>query len=258
MNWAAWTFGGSLVFGTWALLNMALLAQFRGARSRIAETGDLLSVPISAPPPPPFQFSLRSMFVLTVLVALGSALGTRPLPTYPSLSAMWTFQSNGMPGLLCVGVVGYDSGTPAVGYLWRTVGKEPHGPEGRIVIGLSSRQDHYIAVDGVAVQPSGEFQLFVNDLHNNPMRLVIPRGGDGSLRAQPEHVAIEKFWNEVVEPQRRIRPPRPLAESSRHTPCAVRWSDISRGGGRRFVRGQDGVYSASPDVARHSGRMPLC
>ena len=186
---------------------MALLAQFRGARSRIAETGDLLSVPISAPPPPPFQFSLRSMFVLTVLVALGSALGTRPLPTYPSLSTMWTFQSNGMPGLLCVGVVGYDSGTPAVGYLWRTVGKEPHGPEGRIVIGLSSRQDHYIAVDGVAVQPSGEFQLFVNDLHNNPMRLVIPKKEAMEVFGRNLNMSrIKKFWNKVVEPQRRDPP----------------------------------------------------
>ena len=62
----AWTLSGSLVFGTWALLNMALLAQFRSAQSRIAATGDLLSVPISAPPPHPFQFSLRSLFVLDV------------------------------------------------------------------------------------------------------------------------------------------------------------------------------------------------
>ena len=75
------------------------------------------------------------------------------------------------------------------------------------MIGLSSRQDHYIAVDGVAVQPSGEFQLFVNDLHDNPMRLVIPKKEAMEVFGRNLNMSrIEKFWNEVVEPQRRNPP----------------------------------------------------
>jgi hypothetical protein len=200
-----WTFCTALVFAPWALLNMALLAQFRNVQRRIKEQGDQFPPAVADSPPHPLQFSLRSMFVLTILVALACALGTRPPATNDSWNISWA--SPGKSGLWHVEVVGYHSGKPAVGYLWQTMGTQGADPAGRIRVSAvcsSAEPRHYIKVDGVAIQPSEEFQLFVNDLHGDPMRLVIPRKDAMEVFGRQLNASrIEKFWNEVVEPQRR-------------------------------------------------------
>ena len=141
-------------------------------------------------------------------MALGCALGTRPLPLNDSWALEWDLhQSNGDIGLWNVGVVGYRSGRPAVGYLWRSVGKERTHRLTRVGIRYNGGRNSAIEVDGVAIKPSEDFQLFVNDLHNNPMRLVISRKQAIEVFGRKFDISrIEKFWNEVVEPQRHNPP----------------------------------------------------
>jgi hypothetical protein len=202
-----WTLCTSLVLGAWTLLNMALLAQFRRLHEHMAELRKQLPMAMPDPPSHPFQFSLRSMFVLTILVALACAIGTRPRPTDYASSTTWTSTSKGKRYTWCVTMLCYRSGRPAVGYIWREVGTGPSGLQGRIRVRRTSEHTCFVDVDGIAIQPANEFQLFVNDLHSNPMRLVIPTKDATELFGPNLNMSrIEQFWNEVVEPQRRNSP----------------------------------------------------
>jgi hypothetical protein len=196
----AWTFYTALVFTPWTLLNLALLIQFRGVQRQIAELRSQSPMAILDPPPRAFQFSLRSMFILTVLVALASAIGSRPLPTSESWNMGWATSQTRWH----VQVLGYHSGRPVIGSLSKAQGADLSGRR-QLHIFLSLRSSYIDNVGGVAIQPSSEdFQLFVNDLHNNPMRLVIPMKDAMKIFGRNlDKARIEKFWSEVVEPARK-------------------------------------------------------
>ena len=205
----AWAFCASVVLGSWALLNMALLALFRNAKSRMATLAAQFPV-ATAPPPRWLPFLLRSMFVLAILVTLGCWLGMRLLRPTSSWNLAQCFKSRGEQGLWCVGVVGYRSGKPAIGYLWRVVGKQPQSPK---QISLSIGKRPHIEVNGVEIQPTEDFQLFVNDLHDKPMRLVIPAKDAKEVFGRNLDMSrIESFWDKAVEPRRGRRTAAPTGK----------------------------------------------
>lgn len=188
----------------WALLNMVLLSQLRNPPIPVAKAGGEPATPAGKMPPHPVQFSLRSMFVFSVILALACWLGTRPLP--PDDSWGW-FQSgsssNGNVVAWSVEVVGYRSGTPVAGYLWRSEGKKEARSPSRVSVAHDGQRRDLI-VDGSQVRPTHEFQLFVNDCDDNPMRLTIPKKDATELFGRNlDMPRLEKFWQDTVEPQRK-------------------------------------------------------
>jgi hypothetical protein len=179
--------------GIWAFLNMALLTQLREPAAAASD------------PPRPFQYSLRSLFVLTFLVAIACWWGTRPLPPNDHWDEAIGFASPGGVGLWTLDVAGYDSGTPVVGYLWRSEGKRTaHGPGRRLLIEGDGNQHYILMVDGKTIRPEKDFQLFVNDSQDNPLCLKLPRQEAIEIFGKRHNFArIEKFWTDVVEPMRK-------------------------------------------------------
>ncbi|MEN6496956.1 MAG: hypothetical protein ABFD16_21910 [Thermoguttaceae bacterium] len=189
-------------WGAWASVNLLLLSRVRRMPETPRETPGPSEATESTPALPPLQFSLRWAFLATVLVALACWAGTKPLPPDDSWNMSWVSSSQGNTGLWVVQVVGYRSGTPVSGYLWRTEGKgEVHGPTRGSVAAGGHRAE--LTVGGIPVQPTKDFQLFVNDSQDRPMRLVIPR--DKAREVFGRHLdrsRIEEFWAEVVAPLR--------------------------------------------------------
>jgi hypothetical protein len=204
----------SPILGLWAWLNWTLLSGIRASSQTTVVGGS----PIG-PSPRPFQFTLRSMFVLTLIAALACWTGTRPLPPDQQWGYTITSPTNaGSSVMWSIGVVGSHSGVPATGYLWRDE-KTTTTPE-RIYIetvsspnGIQTAHNgiyYSLVVDGKSIEPGKDFQLFVNDSKGNLVCLRIPR--DEAIRAfgRPLNQSrIEEFWKTVVVPQRDHSPQSP-------------------------------------------------
>jgi hypothetical protein len=189
-------------WGGWASVNLLLLSRVRRMPETPLETPGPAEATESTPALSPLQFSLRWAFLATVLVALACWAGTKPLPPDDSWNMSWVSSSEGNTGLWAVNVVGYRSGTPVAGYLWRSEGKgEVRGPAW--VKSTAGEPRAKLTVGGIPIQPTKDFQLFVNDAQDRPMRLVIPRAKAREVFGRHlDRSRIEEFWAEVVEPLR--------------------------------------------------------
>ena len=190
-------------FAVWMLLNLALLSQLRVRKSpgesahsgnedaasaddillapKGEAVGDVVFAPITASNERFPQFSLRSLFVLAILVALACAIGTRPIELNRNWGTSWSTgnggSSTGNAGEWSVFVASLRSGRPAIGYLWRS--KKEGGPT--CFDGLGPHG--YFLVNGQAVAPGRNFILFFNDAEDQPQRLEILQGrGDETIR----------------------------------------------------------------------------
>jgi hypothetical protein len=227
---------GACCFSVWALLNMAWLAQLRRMASSANSSGT--QEPAAAAPEAETpsttpdgvdhhviasastlwqrrfpQFTIRSLFVLTILVALACALGTQPLRASRSTGMSWgAGLSRG--GVEAMGVQVYTSpgGVPLMGFLWREQGTGPvSSPKCFEMTGSSST----FRVGGQYITPNANFILYYNDADDKPQRLEIPRDeaskvfGNGMTSA-----GLEQFWRKRIEPLRKA----PLAPSARRAP----------------------------------------
>jgi hypothetical protein len=214
-------------FGVWMLLNMALLTQLRSRKpggepeqseNQVAaspheillapktepdgQPGDVVFTPLKTPRRWLPQFSLRSLFVLAILVALGSAIGTQPVGFHGN----WSSRSNrwdeagpsGSRTYLEVFLIISGSGHPAIGFLWRSQnrGNTP-------AISVSSSDDT-VRVNGQVVSLGRNFVLFYNDAENKLQRLDIPKEEAIRVFSQLDESQIEKFWREKIEPLRKM------------------------------------------------------
>ncbi len=201
----------SLALAIWAWLNWILLSGLR-AQSQVVVTDEL---PASRGPSWRFQFTLRSMFVLTIIVALACWAGTRPLSPDDHWEQTSSSSSNAGAVMWSVGAVGYRSGRLATGYIWRSEGRTPSTPT-RIRI-QGDRSDGYrLIVDDVPIAPAEEFQLFVNDAEGNPICLRISQEDAAKLFGRPvNQPRIEQFWKDVVITRRNRLSSLSQPESSR-------------------------------------------
>jgi hypothetical protein len=205
-----WHFALMEVLGIWAIVNLILLCRVRSSLAAARREGRS-GPPAPNAPLPPFQFSLRAALVATAIVALGCAMGSRRLPPCDGWEGYQDCSSNGNLVLQSHGVIAYRSGRPVAGYLWREEGKGEVHNSTRVRV-RSGANCAELIVDGKAVEPTGEFQLFVNDLRGDPMRLIVPKEQALGVFARPVNPAtLQKFWNEFVEPARKT-PLQPLGE----------------------------------------------
>lgn len=197
----------SLPLGAWGGVNLVFLAEARSRRAADQAALKQSEAPEKALPPLRFRFSLRSLFVALVIVALGCAAGSRRLPPSMQRSITQSFSSAGGSGLLAAGVIQYRDGTPVAGYLWRAEGEALREVRERFAISTQrskGRSECELQIDDLKVTPSKEFQLFVNDLDGNPRRLIVPRDqADQLFRGNLDMDKLGEFWNTWVEPQRK-------------------------------------------------------
>ena len=209
-------------FAVWMLLNLALLSQLRDRKSpndlahsgnedaasandivlapRSEATGDVVFTPIAASDERFPQFSLRSLFVLAILVALACAIGTQPIAPSKTWRSSWGGTAGGKPVLWSVHVVSSRAGVPAIGYLWRAQGEKASSP---MCFDVSASAD-YFAVNGRPVTPGRNFILFYNDADDQPQRLEMSK--EEAMRvfgSQKYRSRIEEFWQETIEPLRK-------------------------------------------------------
>jgi hypothetical protein len=209
----------------WMLLNLAWLAQLRrrpspverstpGDENAVAshenkaqlddstlrdDSGVVLTSILSMRPWFP-QFSLLSLFVLAVLVALACAIGTRPIAPSRTWSTSWCGTAGKDTVAWSVRVVASRSGIPAIGVLWRSQGKRAGSPD--CIPFSSSAQD--FSVNGQSVSTGANFILFYNDAEDKPRRLEISKEEATKVFGDPLNMSqLETFWQEKIEPLRR-------------------------------------------------------
>lgn len=194
----------AVVPGAWAAVNLGFLGQFRSRRDAMAESADQPEGSRPIGPRRPFQFSLRSLLIAIAIVAIGCAIGSRGIPPNEVWSSRWSTSTDGNDVLWSVGVIGYKSGRPVAGYLWRTEGKGPLSSPTRVQTTGGPRGCE-LTVDGRPVKVAEDFQLYVNDAQDNPTRLLIPRATANEVfgRGRLDRIQVQKFWEETVEPARR-------------------------------------------------------
>jgi hypothetical protein len=219
----------------WMLLNMALLSELRrwrpaskfsqrgdgyetsadgGTPDRAAGTADVLASQLANAPivvshrwfP---QFSLRSLFVLAILVALGSAIGTQPIGLPRQWTRSWITPGGSGKSIesWTVHVAASRSGVPAVGYLRHSrrtfaKGESASGTQSSSSYGSSYNVD----VDGQTIAPGRNFVLVYREGEGEPQRLEMPKEDAAKIFDSGfDESAIEKFWREKIEPLRATR-----------------------------------------------------
>jgi hypothetical protein len=233
--------GIAACFAVWMLLNMALLAHLRretafgglpestaadaasGSDTVPARTitpasdeqGGVLFAPIAVSRGRFPQFTLRSMFVLAILVALACAIGTQPITLTVSQSCSSAWGPAGIPGKTSVywymEVVRSRAATPVIGYVWRLQGPATDGPT---CFDFSSPSSGF-RVEGQPVTLTRGFILFYNDTANCPQRLDIPREEAIEVFGSNwTEQGIEKFWQEKIEPLRKASAAPPAGQRS--------------------------------------------
>jgi hypothetical protein len=227
---------GAAGLAIWMLPNMALLSQLRRKTSSPAllrsgdtktEPGDEILLTLKTETTDDggeealftrpagshehfFQFSLRSLFLLAILVALACAIGTQPVELNGRSTSSWSRGSLNKTELWCVHIEVSNSDVPVMGYLWRSVGEKASGPT---CFRIGNFPGDF-AVNGQPVTPGRDFILFYNDADDKPQRLEISKGeakrifgpSGNSGRAS----LIEKFWKETIEPLRRTSGGKPI------------------------------------------------
>jgi hypothetical protein len=224
-------------FALWMLLNMALLSELRrwplpgefshsGNESaasadktltlREAEAaGDAAGDAVWVPIPPSHrrfpQFSLRSLFALAILVALGSAIGTQSVELPRQWTRSWT--TGGKAGKdmesWSVDVAAFRSGIPAVGYLRHSLAKSADRPRSSYSYGSRAS----IRVNGQTIAPGRKFVLVFRDGEDEPQRLEVPKEEAAKVfGSHCDNSAIEKFWRETIEPLRKASVTTPRAQ----------------------------------------------
>jgi hypothetical protein len=199
-----WHFALTEALGMWAIVNLILLCRVRNSLAAARREGR------NGPPDPkaalpPFQFTVRTALIATAIVALGCAMGSRRLPPDDHWDGCQVYTLTGKMGLQSHGVIGYRSGRPVAGYLWREKGNGEVRSPTRVRIANRANAVELI-VDGKAIEPTAEFQLFVNDLRGDPIRLIVPKEQALGVFARPTNPAtLDKFWNEFVEPARKTQ-----------------------------------------------------
>lgn len=215
---------GALCFVVWMPLNMAMLSEVRrrptAGEVLLSDDGnvgtehaaDAVEPGISGALPPPIdtsqrwlpQFSLRSLFILAILVALGSALGMRPV-TFPRKSSQqWITVGNTSKDadFWSLEVVAPYSGEPAVGCLrhWRR--KLAAGESHRHSKSSGSCGGEYsLTINGRTIRPGRNFVLAFQEGDDEPQRMEIPKGeAEKIFGRQGDNSAIEKFWRDKIEP----------------------------------------------------------
>ena len=162
-----------------------------------------------------FQFSLRSLFLLAILVALACAIGTQPVGLNGRSTSSWSRGSLGKTELWCMHLAYSNSDVPVMGYLWHSVGEKAIGPT---CFRIGNFPGDF-AVNGQPVTPGRDFILFYNDADDKPQRLEISKGEAkrvfGRSGSSQYHSLIEKFWQETIEPLRKTSGGKP-AETPVH------------------------------------------
>ena len=197
------------ILGIWAWFNWMLLLGVRISPQTPVQ-GDTPedAVPQSCPSSPSypsspsrrFQFSLRSVFMLMVIVALACWSGIRHNPSDRWGHGVFFSSKIGCVGWY-IGVVGYRSGVPVTGYLWREEGQTVSSPSR---VEIEHDADGYrLMVDGSRIKPEQDFVLYVNDADGSPLCLRIPKEDAIKVFGRSlDQSRIENFWETVVKPQR--------------------------------------------------------
>jgi hypothetical protein len=212
-------------YGLWSLFNIALLYRlnwYYAAPAKPAQNSDSPENPSaaqSAPAKQPFQYSLRSLLVISLIFAVAVWFGTiLEIPSYRTGSRsgfFYTTLPDGTRARFCYGISYRDADVPVVGYLW--MDKEHDSPiestPPLLKDWLQSFHTSHFKVNGETIRPSAKFQLFVNDLEGEPLRLTLPRAEAKELfGGSCSNSNLEQFWLEVVEPKRKAAA-NPPAES---------------------------------------------